>query len=67
MREKIFREGHRALNQEVPNDGIAGSFGALLSRLVSVRVALDGLTECELDCGWSLEKRGRSAVRALHA
>ena len=66
-REKIVGEDRRAPEQEVPNGGIAGWFGALFSRPVSVRVALDGLTKFELGCGWSLGKGGRGAVRALHA
>ena len=67
VREKIVGEGRRAPKQEVMNGGIAGWFGALFSRPVSVRVALDGLTEFEFGCGWSFGKGGRSAVRALHA
>ena len=50
MREEIVGEGRGAPQQEVPNGGIAGWFGALLSRPVNVRVALDGLTEFELGC-----------------
>ena len=67
MREKIVGEGCRAPKQDVSNGGIAGWFSALFSRPVSVRVALDGLTEFELGCSWSLGKGGRGAVRALHA
>ena len=67
MREKIVGEGRRAPKQEVPNDGIAGRFGAVFSCPVSMPVALDGLTEFDLGCGWSLGKGGRGAVRALHA
>ena len=64
---KIVGEDRRAPEQEVPNGGIAGWFGALFSRPVIVRVALDGLTEFELCWGWSLGKGSRRAVRALHA
>ena len=49
MREKIVGEGPRTPEQEVPNGGIASWFGRLFSRPVSVRVALDGLTELKLD------------------
>ena len=63
MGEKITGEDRRAPEDEVPNGGMTGWFGALFSRPVSVRIALDGLAEFEL--GWGL--RGRGAVRALYA
>ena len=64
---RIAGESRRAREEEVPNVGMTGWFGALFSRPVSVQVAIDGLTDFDLGCGWSLGKGGRDAVRALHA
>ena len=59
---KIVGEDRRAPELEVPNGGIAGWFGALFSRPVIVRVALDGLTEFELSWGLSLGKGCRGEL-----
>ena len=63
---KIVGESRRALEEEVPNVGITGSFDALFSRPISARVALYGLMRFELGWGWSLGMGGRGVVRALY-
>ena len=67
MGEEIIGEDRRTPEEEVPNGGIAGWFGALFARPVSVRVALDGLADpSSVGVGISLGKGGLDAVRALY-